>query len=179
MPTYLHRLIDYHNWANQGLLEFLATLPPETLDATVPGVFGTIRKTLRHLLGSDASYQRHLGSTAVPRDPYPEHPDLAFLQLRASESEARLAALVESLPEPGQMMSLGDGRRAAGTIFTQLLMHGCEHRTQIATVLGAQGIEPPDLDAWAFGIRMRGDDWSPDWGPEPHPRPRFPSPNRP
>ena len=34
MATYLDRLIDYDSWANQGLLDFLAGMPPETLDLT-------------------------------------------------------------------------------------------------------------------------------------------------
>jgi hypothetical protein len=67
MTAYLSRLIEYNSWANRGLLAFLAGLPPETLDATTTGVYGTI----------------------------------------------------------------------------------------------------PDLDSWAHGIRVHGDDWPPDWGPEP------------
>lgn len=166
--SYLDRLIDYNNWANRGLLEFLATQPPETLDMTAAGVYGTIRVTLEHLLRSELGYHRRLAyGGSVDRPELLERPDLADLQRLATESAAGLTALLPSLPEPGAMIQLSDGKRAAATILTQLFMHGCEHRAQVGTILGAQGIEPPDLDAWAHGIRVHGDDRPLEWGPEP------------
>lgn len=168
MTTYLHRLIDFNNWANRGLLEFLGTQPPETLDLAAGGTYGTIRDTFEHLLTSELGYQRRL--RGLPRyDPSdrPERPDLASLRALADESAASLTALVDELPDPGTMLLTGTGNRAAATILTQLIMHGVEHRGHVGTVLGANGIEPPDLDSWAHGIRVHGDDWPPDWGPEP------------
>jgi hypothetical protein len=85
----------------------------------------------------------------------------------AAESAAGLAALMATVPEPGTMIQVSDGKRAAATILTQLVMHGVEHRAHIGTILGANGIEPPDLDSWSHGIRVHGDDWPDDWGPEP------------
>lgn len=64
--TYLHRLIAYNNWANRGLLEFLATLPPAVRDERVAGVFGSIRETFKHLLSSELSYHRNL--SGLPRN---------------------------------------------------------------------------------------------------------------
>ncbi len=168
MPTYLDRLIDYNNWANRGLLEFFATQPPETLDMTAAGVYGTIRETLEHLLTSELGYRLRLAHGGqVARPEHLEHPGLADLQRRAAESAAGLVDLLPSLPEPGTMIQLSDGKRAAATILTQLVMHGVEHRTHVGTILGANGIEPPDLDSWAHGIRVHGDDWPSDWGAEP------------
>ena len=60
MATYLDRLIDYDTWANQGLLDFLRAQPPETLDLTAGGVYGTIRETLEHLFSSEMGYSRRL-----------------------------------------------------------------------------------------------------------------------
>jgi uncharacterized damage-inducible protein DinB len=45
----------------------------------------------------------------------------------------------------------GRPRRDRGRDFAQLVHHGNEHRTQITTILGANGIEPPPLSAWAYG----------------------------
>ena len=39
VSTYLHRLIEYNNWANQGLLDFLKTVPPPVLDERAKGVY--------------------------------------------------------------------------------------------------------------------------------------------
>jgi uncharacterized damage-inducible protein DinB len=168
MASYLGRLIEYNTWANQGLLDFLRTVPPETLDATAGGVYGTIGATLEHLVTAELAYHRRLAGVATLDLPEPpEHPDLAYLRQLADRSAANLAELADSLPEPGAMIQLDDGKRAAATIFTQLVMHGCEHRAQVGTILGANGIEPPDFDSWAHGIFVHGDDWPAEWGPEP------------
>lgn len=168
MTAYLRRLIEYNSWANRGLLAFLAGLPPETLDATTTGVYGTIRETFEHLLTSEMGYQHRLAG--LPRyddSSRPARPEMANLQRLADESAAGLARLVDALPEPATMLPTSSGQRAAATILTQLIMHGVEHRAHIGTILGSNGIQPPDLDSWAHGIRIHGDDWPPDWGPEP------------
>ncbi len=168
MQSYLSRIVGYNSWANRGLLEFLGDQPPDTLDATTSGVYGTIRETFEHLLTSELGYQRRLaGLPRYDRSDRPERPNVTDLRSLAAESAANLAALVDSLPEPATMLPTGSGQRAAATILTQLIMHGTEHRTHIGTILGANGIEPPDLDSWAYGIRVHGDDSPPDWGPEP------------
>jgi uncharacterized damage-inducible protein DinB len=168
MSTYLGRLIGYGTWANQGLLDFLASQPPEVLDLTSNGVYGTIRATLEHLLTSEMGYQNRL--LGLPRFDFsgrPERASLTDLQTLADESAARLASLEAALPAPGAMLTTGDGDRAAATIMTQLVMHGVEHRAHVGTILGANGIEPPDLDAWAHGTFVHSDAWPSDWGPEP------------
>lgn len=168
MPTYLSRLIEYNSWANRGLLEFVAALPPEKLDLTSTGVYGTIRDTFEHLLTAEMGYQHRLAG--LPRyddSTRPARSEMADLQRLAEESAAGLAHLVDALPEPATMLPTSSGQRAAATILTQLIMHGVEHRAHVGTILGSNGIEPPDLDSWAHGIRVHGDDWPPDWGPEP------------
>ncbi len=166
--TYLGRMIEYNTWANQALLEFLGRMTPATLGTTAPGVYGTIGETLEHLLWSELRYHQHLSpgmSTGLPARA--AQPTLGALQQLADESAQKWATLGDSLPEPETMMHLHDGKRSAGTIVTQYLMHGCEHRVHVGTILGAQGIDPPDLDAWAHGIFVGGDDWPGEWGPEP------------
>ena len=113
MTTYLHRLIDYNNWANRGLLEFLRTLPEETLDLQAGGVFGSIRQTFEHLLSSDFRYHRSLLSLPQVDAVRSETPSLDDLAVLARESGANLNRLVDSLPEPGTMMQLRVGSRSA------------------------------------------------------------------
>jgi uncharacterized damage-inducible protein DinB len=33
------------------------------------------------------------------------------------------------------------------------LHHGTDHRSQICTALTALGVEPPGIDAWAYGLQ--------------------------
>lgn len=165
MGTYLTRLIDYNNWANARLIAFLAEMPGDTLDRSAAGVYGTIGTTLEHLLMSEISYHRRLIGEATPAHPNRMHIDGEYLTMLARESVGGLADIVDTLPPPDRMIALHDGNRAAATMLTQLFMHGVEHRSHVGTILGANGIEPPDIDAWAHGILAAGDDWPGDWGP--------------
>ncbi len=38
-----------------------------------------------------------------------------------------------------------------GIRLGQALHHGTDHRSQICTALTTLGVEPPDIDAWAYG----------------------------
>src|SRR5215213_10155155 len=49
-------LVGHHAWATQQLLDFCQGLDATELDATVPGTFGTIIETLRHIVDSEMSY---------------------------------------------------------------------------------------------------------------------------
>ena len=176
--TYLARLLAYDNWANRGVLAFLGTQPSAVLDATAPGVYGTVRETLQHLLGAEWRYHALLaGQPQSGLPPRAQPPDLEALQSLAHEAARRVDALTASLPDPAAMVQTIDGPgAAASTIVTQLVMHGCEHRGHIATILGANGLTGPELDGWAYGIFAGNDAWLPEWGPEPSPRPEFPRP---
>ena len=47
---------DHHVWASIRLLDACSQLTAEQLETTVPGTYGSILDTLRHLVGADASY---------------------------------------------------------------------------------------------------------------------------
>ena len=48
----------HHVWATTRLIDVCLELPPEQLDTAVPGTYGSILDTQRHLVGSDAWYLR-------------------------------------------------------------------------------------------------------------------------
>ncbi|MGE0600248.1 MAG: DinB family protein [Dehalococcoidia bacterium] len=173
--SYLGRLVDYDTWANAGLLQFLESQGPAVLGLRAAGVYGTIGETFEHLLLSEVSYHRNLLALPKVEYPQPETPTFDSLRALGIVAKGKLRGLVEGLPEPERMMHLGDGDRAAATIFTQLVMHGVEHRAHIGTILGANGIIGLELDSWAHGIFAHGDAWPENWGPEPAERLEFPS----
>jgi uncharacterized damage-inducible protein DinB len=39
----------------------------------------------------------------------------------------------------------------AGVLIAQALYHGTAHREQVCTIITSLGLEPPDLEAWAYG----------------------------
>lgn len=178
MPNYLHHLVHYNTWANRGLLEFLGTQPESVLALTAAGVYGTIGETFEHLLSSEISYHRKLLSLPKTEYPQPETATIRSLIELSANAAAKLGGLVDSLPDAGQALHLDDGDRSAATVFTQLVMHGIEHRAHIGTILGANGVHGPELDAWAHGIFAHNDAWPADWGPEPAIRAEFPTPEQ-
>jgi uncharacterized damage-inducible protein DinB len=56
MSDGLVELFRHKTWATLLLIEVWQALHEEMLDATTPGTYGTIRDTLRHMVGSDESY---------------------------------------------------------------------------------------------------------------------------
>ena len=45
----------HHVWATLTLMDACLALEPEQLETTVPGTYGSIRDTMRHTVGADAS----------------------------------------------------------------------------------------------------------------------------
>ncbi len=56
MTDALLELYRHKTWATLRLIEYCRGLGDEHLNATIPGTFGTIRETLRHLVGADEGY---------------------------------------------------------------------------------------------------------------------------
>jgi uncharacterized damage-inducible protein DinB len=44
-----------------------------------------------------------------------------------------------------------EGYAPLGIRLAQAIHHGTDHRSQICTGLSGLGIQPPDIDVWAFG----------------------------
>ena len=154
----LHDLARHNAWATTQVVTFCQGLDEPTLNVTVPGTYGTIIETLRHLIASEASYLRRLtGATSAA--PWGEE-DAVGLQVLA-ERAAELAAIWDKfLGGDVETERLGEGRGdrnevfaiPAGVFITQALHHANEHRAQICTILGALGHEPSDVSAWGYAL---------------------------
>ena len=46
----------HHVWATLRLIDTCLALSPEQLETSVPGTYGSILETMRHLVGGDSSY---------------------------------------------------------------------------------------------------------------------------
>ena len=64
----LHDLARHNAWATGQVLAFCRGLDGSTLGATVPGTYGTIIETLRHMINAEASYLFRLTGA------WPAHP---------------------------------------------------------------------------------------------------------
>lgn len=156
MTTGLPDFFQYNLWANLRLLDACERLSDAHLDAPAKGTFGSVRESLMHMFIAEEHYARTLtGRTpTLPLEDLAPFPGFDELRQRAKGSGEALIAFVEQAePEKlRQILHLDGGTYDAPVIVVvlQAIDHGIDHRTQIATALSQQDIEPPDLDSWAY-----------------------------
>ncbi len=145
----------HHVWATLRLVDACLALRPEQLATSVPGTYGSIFKTLRHLVGGDASYLYAMtGERTHLIDE--DHLDLPEFRGAMEGHSAAWSALLAQDPDPDSVFveRADDGfeRRAPmGIGLAQALHHGTDHRSQICTALTTLGVKPPAIDVWDFG----------------------------
>jgi uncharacterized damage-inducible protein DinB len=157
MPrTTLEDAFGHHAWATLRLIDTCAELAPEQLATTVPGTYGSIIDTLRHIVGADAGYLFVLTGGIIPRI---DEDAMDLPALRAATETYRDAwlGLVAQDLDPEQVLSRrwDDGTESYAPIgirLSQALHHGTDHRSQVCTALTSLGIEPPEIDVWAFAV---------------------------
>ncbi len=156
MSTVFLRDAFAHNvWATLRILDACLALNPEQLETAVPGTYGSILDTARHLVGADYGY---LFVLTGERMPMLDEEQMTLPELRAV-AERNGAAWSEFLkgglqPDADVVRHLDDGNvsHAPTSIrLAQALHHGTDHRSQICTVLTTLGVEPPGIDVWDFG----------------------------
>jgi uncharacterized damage-inducible protein DinB len=144
--------VAHHVWATLQLLDALDRLDDEQLATNVPGTYGSILDTVRHLVGSDAGYLNVLTDGRVPRLD-DEALDVAGLRQVMQRKGGAWTELLAADVEPGRMTVRhrpdGSSTRAPASIrLAQAIHHGTDHRSQVCTALTSLGIEPPAIDVW-------------------------------
>jgi uncharacterized damage-inducible protein DinB len=147
----------HHVWATLRLIDTCQALSPEQLATTVPGTYGTILDTMRHLVGADASYLFVLTGERVPHIDE-ERMDLAELRTAMEGYGTEWGSLVAQDLDPDKVFvrHRDDGTESVaplGIRLMQVLHHGTDHRSQICTALTTLGMEPPEIDVWAFAAQ--------------------------
>jgi uncharacterized damage-inducible protein DinB len=148
----------HHVWATLRLVDACLALGPEQLGTAVPGTYGSILETIRHIIGSDAF---DLFVASDKRTPMIDADRMGLPELQAAmESNgvgwARLleedldsdAVIREVDPDDGYQRDAPMGMRLAGT-----LDHGTDHRSQICTALTALGVKTPAISVFDFGLQ--------------------------
>jgi uncharacterized damage-inducible protein DinB len=150
--TFLVKLFEHNNWANQKIIEACYALSDEQLDTEPHSVTkGNIRETLSHLVTSQRGYLALLTLTLAERPTFP----LEFSELRESArmSGEGLLALAEGEQKPFEArLKTRDGfHTEPWIVMLQVINHATEHREQIKSMLSALGVTPPDIDGWDYG----------------------------
>lgn len=154
-PT-LSDAFAHHVWATIRLIDACRPLTDEQLASPVPGIYGSILDTMRHLVGADAGYLHTLTDGQFPRI---EEAGMDLDQLR-SEMERHgpaWASILAADPDPDQVLvrRRDDGsttQAPVGIRLAQAVHHGTDHRSQICTALTSLAITPPEIDAWDFAL---------------------------
>lgn len=150
----LLRLVRHNTWANLELLEFCSRLSAEQLEWTTPGVYGTIHATLEHTVGAEHRYLQGLTGdepAAGMITPGMRVP-LGDLTERARSNGERMERALSTGFDPARRIARPSGTVAeARIIAAQYIHHGSDHRAQVGTILGANGVEAPSLDVWDYG----------------------------
>jgi uncharacterized damage-inducible protein DinB len=139
------------------LFDVCQALGPEQLETAVPGTYGSILDTMRHLVAADSSY---LFVTTRGRTQPIDEEDMDLTALKAEmegHGDAWSSLLAEG-PDPDEVLERhrDDGSEThapMGIRLAQALHHGTDHRSQICTALTTLGVEPPGIDVWDFGAR--------------------------
>jgi uncharacterized damage-inducible protein DinB len=153
----LEDAFGHHVWATLTLIDTCLGLTPEQLQAELPGIYGPILPTMRHLVGADISYLWVVSGGAVPEI---DEEQMGLAELRAAmEAGGRgwMSFLAGDLdPAATVVRHRDDGTDSSaplGIRLAQALHHGTDHRSQICTALTNLGVQPPEIDAWDFARR--------------------------
>ena len=142
----------HHVWATIEVIDACASLTDEQLATTVPGTYGSIMDTLRHLVGGDVFYLDVLRQEHEPFDEATSDiPALrGVMELHADAWQAQLAGDPDPTTDVIEFEDGGETHVPFGVRLAQALYHGTDHRSQICTALTSVGIEPPAIEAWDF-----------------------------
>jgi uncharacterized damage-inducible protein DinB len=167
----LAEMFRYNRWATATLIDACAGLADEQLDAAVPGVSGTVRELLMHIVGGQRTQalrtqgRQHEGEL-TRHAPWPGFEEL---RRQANESSDELLAIADALDADRDVELPWQGKRfgyPASFFLTHALAHGVEHRTEVKVALATLGIVTPGLDGWDYAAAVGyGEDRGPVSGP--------------
>ena len=120
----------------------------------MPGTYGTIERTLRHIVGAEQGYLLAI-TGEPPADGVRVTPEMTIPldDLAAKEREVleRCERVLAAPFDPARTVTRPRVTATAGIVLAQLVHHGSDHRAHVGTILGSHGVQPPDLDLWAYG----------------------------
>ena len=145
----------HHAWATRELLISCRGLSDAQLTSTTTGTYGSILDTLDHLILSDGGYlRRPTGSAPQWALDDVETRDLDEMDRRAAEAAERWERFLsrDEAIDSERLLILDQGAYEArlSVVLCQALHHGTLHREQVCAIITALGVEPPDLQVWAY-----------------------------
>ncbi len=155
----LTTLFQHHVWANLQIVEACRALTAEQLAYSKVWAYGSIFVTLQHITRAEQGYFSRI-STGKRRVRPENEPDMTLGEI-ADSLRATGAGLIEWAhkikAEDTVQIEWDNGElrpMPTALLFVQVIEHAHEHREQIKAMLTELGIEPPDLQGWAYFERV-------------------------
>ena len=158
--TLLDDAFAHHVWATLRVFDACDALNAQQLETSVPGTYGSILDTMRHIVGADSSYLFVMTRERVSNIDE-DRMDLAELRAVMERNGEAWSKLLAEGVDPSEVLirRWDDGSETQapfGIRLAQALHHGTDHRSQICTALTTLGLEPPPIDVWDFGEQAGG-----------------------
>ncbi|HZT19785.1 MAG TPA: DinB family protein [Dongiaceae bacterium] len=153
--AYFRQLARYNAWANWRLYEACAQLDDAERKKPRPCFFGSIHRTLNHILVGDRIWLSRLtgGSHGIARLDQELYADFEELRAARTTEDERLIGVVGSYDD-GELAGAFSYRSMAGEerrqplvqILSHVFNHQTHHRGQVHALLSGTAVAPPSLD---------------------------------
>ena len=163
--AYFQRFARYNAWANRRLYEACGSLGAGELAAARPAFFGSISRTLNHILVADRVWMSRFDSTPLDIVSLDQvlFEDFAALRQAREAEDARIQAYMSGLTGDALDGDLSY-RNMAGTpkrtnlrwAIAHFFNHQTHHRGQAHCLLSGTAVPPPPLDLLYFLPEDRG-----------------------
>jgi uncharacterized damage-inducible protein DinB len=150
-PDDLRRLLDYHYWARDRVLDAVAPLSPDLFTRDMGNSFRSIRDTLVHAYSAECIwYSRWNGESPSAMLSPEAFPDVTSLRQAWLEHERKVRALFAPLDNAG-IARVIEYRAMSGQVSASVLWHMLQHvvnhatyhRGQVTTMIRQLGAVPP------------------------------------
>ena len=153
--VYFRQLAQYNAWANWRIYEACAQLSDSERKAPRPCFFGSIHRTLNHILVGDRLWLSRLtasdsGVTSLDQELYGDFAELRAARIREDE---RLIGVICRYDEAELERSLsyrsmeGEAKRVPlAQVLGHVFNHQTHHRGQVHALLTGTPVAPPSLD---------------------------------
>ena len=152
----LEGIYEHSHFANARLLDQAEHLTAAELDSARPGMYGTIRITLQHMMQAQQGWLRRVQELdPLPSWPADAFPTIADLRARWDILDSETLDYVSTLTDE-QLLERIPMRSISGWVMSaprwQALIHQAfhqhQHRGEVAMVLTNLGHSPGEIDAF-------------------------------